>query len=423
MIWYVALVFILENDRSIPYFAQVTQYGWTSYLRANRRHSFSLSKAQAHWTPQMRVRYDAQADRSWSRSRFVARPLSAPWRGKLQPAMAISSSRLIVAAGSNIYSYRFDIPATADDAPPIQFEGVCNLSEPGQPRRDVTAVAFIPDGGLDLTIYVGFQDGVLERLTIHPSKYPYIPIMTERCIIEGDLKQHDLVESFSSDGSHLLALSSNGVASLSDNSSPSLPPTLLNLQTRSWTTHLSMQASTPYAAFGTSSATPLKIHYITSDAFSATPSAILYANNGHFTHNSLHSAVYGIANGPPSSPWGSSPQIIVSGWYDGFVRVHDLRSSSRTFPSGHQDPAPLLPVLSMCDPLSYEPIYDVSCGGGSASHVAAGSARHSVVSFWDVRSPTLGWSVHAPGNDLSPGMFLRHNKFIILYPLILFSSL
>jgi len=56
----------------------------------------------------------------------------------------------------------------------------------------------------------------------------------------------------------------------------------------------------------------------------------------------------------------------------------------------------------LCDPWSFEPIYTVSCGGGSSSHIAAGSARHSVVSFWDVRSPKLGWSVHAPGNDPSP---------------------
>jgi WD40 repeat protein len=101
---------------------------------------------------------------------------------------------------------------------------------------------------------------------------------------------------------------------------------------------------------------------------------------------------------------GSSPQILVSGWYDGQVRCYDLRSSSRVSAATNSDqtPAPLLPVLSLFDPLSVEPIYSISCGGGSSSHIAAGSARHGVISFWDLRFPRAGWSVYAPGNDPSP---------------------
>jgi len=123
--------------------------------------------------------------------------------------------------------------------------------------------------------------------------------------------------------------------------------------------------------------------------------------------NHCQNAVYGITRAPPSSPWGSSPQILVSGWYDGPVRCYDLRSSSRfashpTTPMTQRDPAPLRPMLRLHDPWSYESTYSVSCGGGSGSFIAAGSARHSVVSFWDVRFPAAGWSVHAPHNDRSP---------------------
>jgi len=81
--------------------------------------------------------------------------------------------------------------------------------------------------------------------------------------------------------------------------------------------------------------------------------------------------------------------------------VHDMRSCRRNSAvSG--GPTPLRPMLTLRDPWSDEPIYSVSCGGGSSSFVAAGTARHSVVAFWDVRRPTEGWSVHAPGNDSSP---------------------
>jgi hypothetical protein len=69
--------------------------------------------------------------------------------------------------------------------------------------------------------------------------------------------------------------------------------------------------------------------------------------------------------------------------------VHDMRASRA-------------PTLTFADPWSFEPIYAVACGGGGAAHIAAGSARHSVVAFWDVRAAARGWSVHAPGNDVSP---------------------
>jgi WD40 repeat protein len=107
---------------------------------------------------------------------------------------------------------------------------------------------------------------------------------------------------------------------------------------------------------------------------------------------------------PPASPLGPPDQILVSGWYDGHVRVHDLRSSTRVSTINTVDgPAPLIPVLeSHFDPWCLEPIYSVSCGGGSSAFIAAGVARHSLVAFWDVRYPKRGWSVHAPGNDPSP---------------------
>lgn len=161
-------------------------------------------------------------------------------------------------------------------------------------------------------------------------------------------------------------------------------------------------------------------------------------------------AAYGITRGPLNSPWGASPQILVSGWFDGQVRIYDMRDSSaacaRALASSlttngdlgerFRRPTFLKPVLSLYDRWQHEPIYTVACGGGNGSYVAAGAARHGVVAFWDVRrsagerlseattSPqettdTLahasvggyarsvgktGWSVHAPVNtsDSSP---------------------
>lgn len=400
------------------------EFGWPNYLRATHRPSLSLSKARSGWNAFTQVRYDTLADQAWSKPYFVARPLSHPWPGKQHPVMAVSSSRLLIAAGTILYSYKFCGSKGNGLSPNVQFEASFKLGWPPSVKRDITALSFAPDG-LDLTVYIGFDDGVLERASIPPNFVEGRENILLDHTVEGPPRwfdQGEVIESLSTGGSTLLCLSSSGKAGII-NALSTLPEqcawgsstesevldtslqgeSIIELQARSWSSYLSMHSSTPYAAFGTSSKTPLAIHSITNTQLQSTPSAILHANTRQATEN-RSSAVYGISGIPPSGPWGGSDQILVSGWYDGVVRVHDLRSSSRITPNNANphNPAPILPVLSLYDSFSFEPIYAVACGGGSTSHIAAGTARHSVVAFWDVRRPTQGWSVHAPGNDSSP---------------------
>lgn len=322
--------------------------------------------------------------------------------GKLQPALAINRSRLLVGAGNTIYSYAFTV-SKAGDAPGILFEGAYATSQRLQAHRDITSMAAVEDGGMDRTIYVGFADGALERITLpiseprRPAQTAYIdPSLREKNYFHGG----DIVESVSSDGNYILSLSSGGTVVFMNLSSAEPVPERLELESRGWSTYVCARGSTPYAVFGTSSTYPLSVHDVHSSGLSPNPSAIL--TSGGDDERPKQSAVYGIAGAPPGSPWGHSDQIIVSGWYDGPVRVHDLRSSKRAYSADPCCRAPLLPVLSVFDPWLYEPNYSVSCGGGASSFIAAGTARHSVVALWDVRNPSGGWSVHAPGNDSSP---------------------
>ncbi len=362
------------------------------------------------WHARICARYDFIADVRWSKCDFIARPLSTKWIGKFQPILAVSSSRLVVGAGSNIYFYSFGVPNNSS-APPVSYEGSASLLDRLDCPRNITALTFIEDGGLGRSLDIAFQDGSIER--IYLSTTPTTTITRHKLL---PMPKNDFVESLCSQSELILALSSTGHARLSTLSGK-LTSTL-DLNSRSWTCHLSISASTPYAAFGTASNTPLTIHPILDGGhLRSQPIAILHtvtsSQNSLIPFEELGSAaVYGLSQGPLNSPWGSSPQILVSGWYDGQVRIYDLRSS----PS-FSTPRPLSsdnlsnciasvavhrPVLSLVDRWSYEPIYSVASGGGSAAHVAAGTARHSVVSFWDIRQPTEGWSVHAPGNDSSP---------------------
>ncbi|EIN12637.1 hypothetical protein PUNSTDRAFT_97438 [Punctularia strigosozonata HHB-11173 SS5] len=392
----------------------VASSGWAQYARTHQRYAPSLSPLRESWSkdPLAQLCFHAETDRAWAKAACVARPLMQPWHGKLQPLMAISPSRLVVAAGSDVYAYAFEGPGAR-----VRFDCLYHLREPDTPRRDVTGLAFVSDSdcGDESVLCVGFEDGVLELVTLpSPPEYEKELGVPADCRTPLDVFAGDLIESLCSCSSDILSLSLSGQgtfislasslpssasSSCSDSSDsiplPSFPYTTIDLPGRGWSSHLNMSASTPYAAFGTSSPTPLVLHALLPDTgFSREPLAILGAGT---KVTSQQSAVYGIARAPSHFPWGGPDPIVVSGWYDGVVRVHDLRASSRS------DHAGLTPVMKLYDPWSTEPIYSVAAGGGSGSHIAAGSARHSVVSFWDVRaSPTHGFSIHGPGNDPSP---------------------
>ncbi|KAF7346488.1 F-box domain-containing protein [Mycena sanguinolenta] len=360
--------------------ALVNEFGWAGYQRKNPRPSMSLLKSRAAWSAMDSVKYDVLADRSWSQNDFVARPLASPWSGKEQPILAISPSRLIVGAGNVIYSYTFGL-STNGEAPPIVMEGSCALITLHDRRSCITALTFIPDGGLDQTLCVGFQDGSFERIlissrskhqtntTLHVHRQAAHPLR---------LPDKDFLESLSSSRTSLLSLSGSGQATFSDIETPTLTSTIV-LGVRSWASRLCMESTSPYAAFGTSlRATPLTIHSITSDALSQFPSAILGQ---------------------------AQPGRRGSAYQDG--TMEQSLSTISALPLGVAPPTtgyrPLLrPVLTLDNSWSMEPIYSVSSGGGSGSYVAAGWARHSLVSMWDVRSPIGGLSVHAPLNDPSP---------------------
>ena len=377
-------------------------FGWSNYLRSNPRPSLSLSKSQETWSPKARVRYNTLTDISWSATSFMARPLSHHWRGTLQPLLAINPSRLVVAAGHTLHLYQFATFATEGEASGVKFEGSCSLMNPRAASSHISEIEFIPDGGLDQTLAVAFDDGVIERVVLSHSPQPGTMIASHRDQIF-NYHEGGFTESLTCDNDTLLSLASTGRVALAPmlSSSPiTFSSESIDLKVRSWSARLSMKSSTPYAAFGTSSTTPLVAYPITNSELSPTALAVLRAKS----RGVFNSAVYGISGVPPSSPLGSSPQLIVSGWYDGFVCVHDLRSSTRGYATNSTaGPAPLLPVVEpLYDSWCPNPIYSVSCGGGSSAFVAAGSARHGVVSFWDVRTPKLGWSVHSPGNDWSP---------------------
>ncbi|KAF5382300.1 hypothetical protein D9757_008454 [Collybiopsis confluens] len=385
--------------------------------------------------------------RSYSRlalPSFVARPLSKPWTRKQQPAMAINDERLVVAAGNTIYSYSFGVSNSRGgggggiSSPPVYLEGSFSIPGTGHERIgntpasdwDITALAFVRK-----ILVCGFRNGFVARVVLHSNgssslltpEIEYVPPALNAGIMNPAVETRvnvprtaDLIECVSSSGSDSLyaALSSRGkvylgnIPSSSSGDNNTNDPTplvqILDLASRSWCSYLSTEASSPFVALGSSSSTPLVVYSlldvkgdsITSASINPSshihvPTAILSSSRSTTAQGTggaggagagFGSAVYGICRAPPCSPWG--PHRRSSDSTRSMGGTSSSLSSTSSLTSASTPPAvlaPLAPVLTLSDPWSIDPIYSVSSGGGGGAHVAAGSARHSVVSFWDLR--------------------------------------
>jgi hypothetical protein len=172
-----------------------------------------------------------------------------------------------------------------------------------------------------------------------------------------------------------------------------------NISSKAWTVKLDQSKSPAWLALGHSGLMPFSIYTLGQDGLPTET-----ADPAHLLGNDSSTSVYGIATPPLNSPIGGSSNTIVSAWYDGTVRIHDLRRARKQ------------PILELVDPLGDAPLYSVACGGGAGCTVAAGTARHSLVRLWDIRfaqkDKSSGLSVFGPGKDNSPvySLFMEHDR-------------
>ncbi|QRW06660.1 hypothetical protein RhiLY_05659 [Ceratobasidium sp. AG-Ba] len=101
------------------------------------------------------------------------------------------------------------------------------------------------------------------------------------------------------------------------------------------------------------------------------------------------SSCYALSRSPDDHP-----DIVLSGWHDGVVRLHDLRTERVE--------------LSMRDPWTESGVYCVGAGG-SGVHVVAGYSKHGMLAIFDIRSPSMGYTIYAPSPSLGPPR--PHNGF------------
>ena len=346
-------------------------------------------------------------------------------------------------------SYTF--PAEKD-APGLDFEGEGHVDAVIDHRQDVTGMALIPDGGDSHTLVVSKADGRLVRLgwRVDEPDNDGIRIWSSDPDRRGGRIRLIPTAQYAHSSSHIIGLTSSGqklltistgkafqdnnsqlgekgTASLFNARSPWTSPETLDLGDKPRSAHICLEASTPYAAIGFSanlarqndstSQSPsfMSIFAITENQFQSTPLLRLGGTS------SRSSAVYAIIPASPYSRFGGSHQVLLSGWFDGHVRVHDLRSNNR-MQVGEVGNA-LKPVLSMRDPWLDAPVYSLGMGGGHNGYVVAGMGQHGILAIYDVRNPMSaamsasssgefrlrrnGYSVYSPGGNHTPVYSLK----------------
>ena len=357
-----------------------------------------------------RARHAYQTNLHWASRNFTSWILNTQWRSRYHSALALSSTTLAVAAGNTIYTYSISQGGVQEDLA-IQVHRDC------LPATDITGLAFLPNLGATRQMLITDMSGRVMRIRADGGTTSFPdgrPRLSGRWYGNSTFAsqtarydhQHGAIKALSTSGSMALTISATGSLSFFNASTPWVHPSTYHSQKTGWTCHLQLEASTPFAATGLQSGA--SIIPIRPSGFD--PSTAPLARLGKPKDPC---PVYAISAFLP----GASPDIVATGWYDGKVRVHDLRlppasaeSTSSPSPSSLPGSPVLKSVLTLSDPWrSFDAIYSLSARGvpsasGNHSHhyITAGSAQHSVVAVWDVRSPRCGWSVYAPGGDRSP---------------------
>ncbi|KZT57155.1 hypothetical protein CALCODRAFT_483373 [Calocera cornea HHB12733] len=342
---------------------------WSDYLIRHPRASITQRCAGS---ARQIAAYNYLVDRSWSSRSYVARAITESWP-RMRPVLALSPTRLAIGAGEQVML--FSVPDAASGRREQLTAPTTHRIHPRDSRRDISALCFLPDGEQHRTLLVARVDGVVQRFQLSPDERTLQPTARFDHPASGVLALSVAEDT-------AVAAARNGVISFIPFRSPWTKPSTMTVHSKPWAVHLGPERNR--LAVGTVGLHPLNVYHVTpSGPISTHPTVLGGAQRA--------SAVYDICHASEGSIWASaSSDVLISGWYDGVTRLHDLRQKGRT------------PCLSLHDPWDDSSVYSVAAGGGGSCHIASGSSRHGIVRLWDVRQPKAGWSAFSPGKDASP---------------------
>jgi hypothetical protein len=371
------------------------------------------------------IRHNRNIEENFRRRRFLARQVGNTWNRPCRPSIELEPDRLLIATGPSLtvhglakddsYGQPVDgrkgvvtietvpiplIRGRQVDSAQGGFGRFAQRTAVASPLDDLTGVVSLGSDQYILSTVGGkLQKVQLRSQQVHGSHQKRLQaVSTALYPHTANVPIESLTSSRNSDDPQnkqkFLTASHNGLISLYNAAAPWSAPATFSIGSRPWSSHLSLGGSQPYVVVGSSGLQPLNVYpLVEGGAFdpasrrrnvSVTPAKSLVGAR-------VKSAVYDIVSPPPdmANPFSNNPSsILLSAWFDGRARIHDLRASGMgSLASGADtdDSASMRsrPVMEMFDPWLQSSLY--SCAWTGPGNIATGSSRHGMVSLFDTR--------------------------------------
>ncbi|KAF8342915.1 uncharacterized protein EI90DRAFT_2964768 [Cantharellus anzutake] len=419
------------------YHELVENDGWRRYVRQNARYLPSLSKLIPYWSPRECARYVYLSDLAWSTRTLQATLLSGAhdnprsWQVPSR-ALSLSESVLVTSSGPDLEIFDFEPGAKHEGHSASWIFHSLRLGiGPNRAESHICGITVVPGSiwaspNQDVEICIARETTLTRVRILRPSRGGRIA--GDGAATASDVqvtatyqrpRNPSSIQLLTSSRHLIMTISNDCTLSLYDSSSPWVPPRNFKPprsgdKKNVWCAQLSLTASTPFVAFGGS--IPLSLYTLENFESQRNAFAVLSDESNYPPSAYSLCRPSGDSTAEVSPPWGSTDQVIASGWHDGIVRFHDLRSDHR------DKEGSLLPVLRLDDKTSPGgALYCLAIGGGGGTHVVGGRANHGIVSIWDLRNVngTIydfdqlgsndnahiaggGWSVFPPQSNWSP---------------------
>jgi hypothetical protein len=356
---------------------QIGRFGVPLYYLGHSQKHITLHPAQSSWKPKLLVQHDRFINLALKHRRWHALQIGPTWRDSAIPTLSLSSQRLVLGVGGKIIVHPFVDPYQPGGKAVGRGVEYMIAKKGSTSGADIIGAIEIGHDELAIAQY----DGTLQRLKLRAGG---IQSMAHYAHPRGS-NLHTLAAG--EEGEVLMTTTASGLVSVFKTKSPWVPPDTFE-KDRAWSSMIRTRHPHLPPSIFLGMTGGIAMHQIRP---TGPDSKQFRALTGP---DNVRSSPYDMTF--PSSPSVHHPSLLLSSWFDSYLRLHDLRTP---------DPSP---VTEFFDPWQWadgSAVYSTAYLG--ENHVAGGGARHGTVCLFDIRQSKRGWSVFSPGGKGSPVYALK----------------
>ncbi|KAK6902656.1 hypothetical protein I203_107914 [Kwoniella mangroviensis CBS 8507] len=403
---------------------RVTSLGIPLYLSSHRQSQITLFPSSDQWDPLNLLKHNHYIKRSLAHHRFHALQVGPTWSKSVIPTLEITFNNLVIGVGSKISVHPLRPTSTSDRHGgkvidrAVEYDIRTKKDQGG--KSDIIGIVPI-DGGSSGEYIVAQFDGTIQRIHLPFSSsssssdidiYGYTnPTLSIKARYSSFTQPKESINTLTgtADGRQFVTTSVSGRVNIYSTNSPWTEPSFIQLKSpRAWSSLLSNSHDNsigPMAILGIQGG--MDIYNLLPTGISSRPNRKLIG-----PEEPLLSSPYCLQL-PPTNPDGTpqtshNPNLLLSGWYDSHLRIHDLRLPFK------------LPVGQFSDQYTWSDgsAYYSTCWVGEY-HIAGGTSKHGTISFFDIRNSKnknknkndrTGWSCFSPNGKGSPVYSMKYDN-------------